>query len=69
MLERLDVRDRAGWDALLDSVVARFGRIDVLLNIAGYLQPGYIHGLDPDTIDLHLDINVTRQRSRTAARG
>ena len=70
MLERLDVRDRAGWDTLLDSVVARFGRIDVLLNIAGYLQPGYIHELDPDAIDRHLDINVkgVMYATRAAAR-
>ena len=37
-----DVRDEAGWKALIDSVVARHGRLDILVNNAGVVQPGTI---------------------------
>ena len=57
-LERLDVRDAAGWTALVDRAANRFGRIDFMLNIAGYLKPGYVHEMDADTFSRHLDINA-----------
>ncbi len=55
---RLDVRDGADWQRALDATVAAFGRLDVLLNIAGYLLPGWCWELDATQIDRHLDINV-----------
>jgi 3-oxoacyl-[acyl-carrier protein] reductase len=57
-LERLDVRDAAGWTALVDRAAHRFGRIDFMLNIAGYLKPGYVHEMDADAFSRHLDINA-----------
>jgi len=57
-LERLDVRDAAGWAAVVDRAVSRFGRIDFMLNIAGYLKPGYVHEVDADVLARHLDINA-----------
>jgi len=36
----LDVRDRARWEAALAVTLQHFGKLDVLLNIAGYLKPG-----------------------------
>lgn len=54
----LDVRDRAQWEAALASCLAHFGRLDVLLNIAGYLKPGWTWEIDQAQIDRHLDINV-----------
>jgi 3-oxoacyl-[acyl-carrier protein] reductase len=56
--QTLDVRDTAGWEALVDNTVQRFGRIDSMLNIAGFLRPGNITDIDADTIDRHIDINV-----------
>jgi len=35
MFQRLDVSDEAQWISALDDVVARFGRLDVLVNNAG----------------------------------
>ncbi|MDP2272749.1 MAG: SDR family oxidoreductase [Archangium sp.] len=55
---RLDVRDGADWQRALDATVAAFGRLDVLMNIAGYLLPGWSWELDATQIDRHLDINV-----------
>lgn len=36
----MDVRDGAAWNKLVGDLVARFGRIDVLVNNAGIAMPG-----------------------------
>lgn len=58
LVRTLDVRDSAGWDALIEATVDRFGAIDLMLNVAGYLRPGNIADLDIDSIDKQIDINV-----------
>jgi 3-oxoacyl-[acyl-carrier protein] reductase len=57
-LRRLDVRKEEDWDAAVDDAVGAFGRLDVVMNIAGYLQPGYIADLAMRDVDLHFDVNV-----------
>lgn len=54
----LDVRDRTQWKTVLDAAVAAFGRVDVLLNVAGYLKPGHCWDLENGDVDRHFDINV-----------
>jgi NAD(P)-dependent dehydrogenase (short-subunit alcohol dehydrogenase family) len=54
----LDVRDREAWQRALDHTLATFGRLDVLLNVAGFLQPGWVKDLTAADIDRHLDVNV-----------
>lgn len=39
---RQDVRDEDGWRRLIADVVARHGRLDVLVNNAGVVEPGTI---------------------------
>jgi 3-oxoacyl-[acyl-carrier protein] reductase len=56
--QTLDVRDSKGWDALVEQTVNRFGALDLMLNIAGYLRPGNITDIDVDAIDKQIDINV-----------
>jgi NAD(P)-dependent dehydrogenase (short-subunit alcohol dehydrogenase family) len=36
----MDVRDPAAWSAAVESIVARFGTIDILVNSAGIAVPG-----------------------------
>lgn len=55
---KLDVRDPAAWAAILQEAIAAFGSVDVLMNIAGYLQPGWVHAATPDEVDRHMDINA-----------
>jgi 3-oxoacyl-[acyl-carrier protein] reductase len=57
-LRRLDVRDAADWEKAIEDAVAAFGRIDVAMNIAGYMLAGWAHEASPEVVDRHLDINV-----------
>ncbi len=54
----LDVRDPHAWDALVADVVARFGRVDVLMNIAGFMRSEPIATCPVASVDLHFDINA-----------
>ncbi|GLQ32615.1 SDR family NAD(P)-dependent oxidoreductase [Litoribrevibacter albus] len=58
MCAPLDVTSAEQWSALLSDVLEKWGQIDYLLNVAGYLKPGYAHQQSLDEIDRHLDINV-----------
>jgi 3-oxoacyl-[acyl-carrier protein] reductase len=53
-----DVRDPEAWEQLLDGVEARQGRLDVVMNIAGVLKPGFVHQTTAAEVDFHFDINV-----------
>lgn len=55
---KLDVRNAGEWEEALRVALARFGRVDVLMNVAGYLKPGYAHEVDAAEVDKHLDINA-----------
>lgn len=55
---RLDVRDHRAWDEALDAAVTRFGRLDVLMNVAGVIRPGLVHETPAEMVELHLDINA-----------
>ncbi len=39
---RLDIREEADWAGVLDAVVARHGRLDVLVNNAAIVHTGYV---------------------------
>lgn len=69
-VRKLDIRDRTAWQETIDFAVRTWGKIDLLMNIAGYLLPGYLHEIDPEEIDRHIDINVkgTLYGTQVAAR-
>ena len=55
----LDVRDSAGWTALVEGVVARHGPIDILVNNAGIAVPGDTAAeVSEEVWDRILDINA-----------
>lgn len=54
----LDVRDEEAWKRALALALDRFGSLDLLLSVAGYLRPGYIHETRAIDVDLHFDVNV-----------
>lgn len=55
---RLDVRDPAGWETQITDLVRDWGRLDVAMNIAGYLKPGYVEQETADEVHRHFDINT-----------
>jgi 3-oxoacyl-[acyl-carrier protein] reductase len=57
-VRKLDVRDSAAWVNVFQEAVSIFGRVDVLMNIAGYLRPGWIRESALEEVDRHLDINA-----------
>ncbi|MDP1776495.1 MAG: SDR family oxidoreductase, partial [Moraxellaceae bacterium] len=58
MTMTLDVRDASGWQQLVEAVMARWQRIDVLANVAGVLKEGWVQDTTEADIDFHFDINV-----------
>ena len=68
---RLDVRRPEDWKEAVDEAVRTFGRIDVLLNVAGYLRPGYVAEVSTEDVDMHFDVNAkgvvygTREAAKT----
>lgn len=55
---RLDVTDPLAWEAAVAAARQRFGGLDVLVNVAGVLVPGWAHEISDAAVDLHLDVNV-----------
>ena len=53
-----DVTDGPGTRALVEEVVARFGRVDVLVNNAGVILEGLVEDLDDDAWDRCFAVNV-----------
>ena len=53
-----DVTDGSATRALVEEVVARFGRVDVLVNNAGVILEGLIEDLDDDAWDRCFAVNV-----------
>jgi NAD(P)-dependent dehydrogenase (short-subunit alcohol dehydrogenase family) len=58
LVTRLDVRDRDSIDQAIEAGIARFGRIDVLINNAGYGQYGLFEAIPREKIQEQFDVNV-----------
>jgi NAD(P)-dependent dehydrogenase (short-subunit alcohol dehydrogenase family) len=58
LLTRLNVRDRASIDAAVAAGIARFGRIDALVNNAGFSLFGVFEGVAREKIQEQFDVNV-----------
>lgn len=58
LVARLDVQDRDSISTAIEAGIARFGRIDALVNNAGYGQFGLFEALSRETIQQQFDVNV-----------
>ncbi len=55
---KLDVTDRASMKAAIDQTIEKFGRIDVLVNNAGFALMGPIEGVSAENLEKQFDTNV-----------
>ncbi|KAH7162920.1 hypothetical protein B0J13DRAFT_580314 [Dactylonectria estremocensis] len=55
---RLDLSDQTTFQPALDDAIERFGKIDVLINNAGYGQFGVLEHLDISAIRKSFEVNV-----------
>ncbi|MDA9231800.1 glucose 1-dehydrogenase [Porticoccaceae bacterium] len=54
-----DVTQQAEWEKVRDLAIAEFGRIDILINNAGIVQPGGISDTTLSDWNLHISVNLT----------
>ena len=57
-LQKLDVSSWSNWQSAVQSTVERFGRLDIMMNIAGVMIPGYLVDFEEKHVNLTLDINA-----------
>ena len=55
---KLDVTKPTQFDQALKLAINTWGRVDVMMNVAGYLLPGYVHEVPASEVDRHFDINT-----------
>jgi 3-oxoacyl-[acyl-carrier protein] reductase len=58
VLSRLDVRDADAWQDTIQIAVERWGRIDVVFNVAGYLVPVWAHRATAEDVHRTIDVNT-----------
>lgn len=58
LVTRLDVQDRASIATAIEAGIARFGRIDTLVNNAGFGLFGLFETTSPEKIQEQFDVNV-----------
>jgi len=56
---RADLRHPDSHATVIKAVLARFGRIDVLINNAGAITPSPVDAFDPEAMRAMFDVNVT----------
>jgi 3-oxoacyl-[acyl-carrier protein] reductase len=54
---QLDVGDSAAWREVSDTVMRQWGRVDVLVNNAGILHPGWLIEATEEDIDRQMNVN------------
>ena len=57
-LRKLDITQKTQWTKLWSDLMAKWGRVDIACNVAGYLKPGMVSESELEQIDRHIDINV-----------
>ncbi|TAF67261.1 MAG: SDR family oxidoreductase [Cytophagales bacterium] len=69
LLYPMDISQLQNWKELCNTVLQKRTQIDVLMNVAGIIQPGYIYNTDEESIEKHININLkgTIYGTKTAA--
>ena len=56
---RLDVVDEASWSEVVDRTVSEFGRLDILVNLAGMQDTGTLYEVDVDQWRRVMEVSTT----------
>lgn len=46
------------WQQIFEHIKSKFGQVDILMNVAGVIEPGFIHETTLQKIDRQIDINL-----------
>ncbi len=57
-IRALDVTDPVAWEAAVAAARQCFGGLQVLVNVAGVLTPGWAHEISDAAVDAHIDVNI-----------
>jgi 3-oxoacyl-[acyl-carrier protein] reductase len=58
LIEKLNVSNPENWQIVVQKAIQKFGKIDIFLNVAGVITPGFVEEFALKDIDYHIDINV-----------
>jgi len=58
LIRKLDICQKESWKSVFDEAIERFKYIDVFLNIAGYVKPGFLMETPIEELDKHIDVNL-----------
>jgi 3-oxoacyl-[acyl-carrier protein] reductase len=56
---KVNVADRSSVDAMVNGVIERFGKIDILINNAGITRDGFLTKLSAEDFQKVIDVNLT----------
>ncbi len=58
LILKLDVSKPQDWQAVMAQISENFGRLDICINNAGVITPGFVEEMDTESIDYQIDINT-----------
>jgi len=58
LIRKLDICQKESWKNVFDDAIERFNHIDIFLNIAGYIKPGFLMETPIEELDKHIDVNL-----------
>jgi len=58
LIKKLDICQTSSWQSVFDEAIERFKKIDIFLNIAGYVKPGFLMETPLEELEKHIDINL-----------
>ncbi len=59
LVERLDVTSPNDWERVMELALQKFGTLDVLVNNAGVIVPGFAESLTVRDIDFQIGVNLS----------
>ena len=58
LIRKLNVCQKESWQSVFSEAIALFDHIDIFLNIAGYVRPGFLLETPIEELEKHIDVNL-----------